>query len=151
MLPACSGFFSGFNIILKEKEDTFPSSMTDESVEELQERLELLQLETAVVRAKIDLANRRSSVPTRSSTPTASATSSPAIRETSFAIGDLVSITNPRQGANLQDTFGHVIRLTKSRVHIRTQNGTVQRAPHNVTKIDRFPNGIRYYGGHSPN
>ena len=112
--------------------------MSDESVAELQERLELLELEEAVIRARINLVTRRERASTTSTAiPIRTSPSTP--NRAALVVGDLVSITNARPNSNFHDTFGVVVKLTKSRVHIRTRNYTFQRAYHNVIKLDTLP------------
>ena len=98
-------------------------SIDDDGVTDIVRELQLLHLRQAELLAQLETADRRS-------TPVSRTTKLSQGQNTTFQIGDHVRITNPRF---LQPTTGIIIRISATRITIRTPAGnTTVRAPKNI-------------------
>jgi hypothetical protein len=126
------------NIKLKEPDfssDSISSLMAEDSVDELILQLERLRVqEDALLRQIVQARARESQERQENSTGADS-------EAASYRIGDRVRVTNQSRGilgrqATERDRVGTVIKITKKRVFLRTDNGTsTNRAPENLRRI----------------
>jgi hypothetical protein len=102
----------------------------DREIKDIITQLNRLQLQQAVLIARLNERVDETDVTEPSPTAIAAVTAPTANTVRAFAIGDRVTILNPRR---LQANKGKIIRITQSRITVQARNGTtIIRAPKNL-------------------
>ena len=108
-------------------------SIDDDDITDFVRELQLLHLRQSELLAQLATADRRSTPVSRTTEHNQGQVAPAQVSQTTFRIGDHVRITNP---CFLQPTTGIIIRISATRITIRTPAGnTIVRAPKNIVHI----------------